>query len=57
MSSTPESRSEGFHALGIWVLVYVAASFASLVVLAISGQESGQDIPMWVLAMNVLAMW
>jgi uncharacterized protein len=41
----------------MWVLVYVGASFASLVVLAVSGQESGQDIPMWVLAMNVLAMW
>jgi membrane protease YdiL (CAAX protease family) len=57
MPSTPESRSEGFHALGIWVLVYVGASFASLVVLSVTGQESGQDIPMWVLAMNVLAMW
>jgi membrane protease YdiL (CAAX protease family) len=57
MPSTPESRSEGFHALGMWVLVYVGASFASLVVLAVSGQESGQDIPMWVLAMNVVAMW
>jgi membrane protease YdiL (CAAX protease family) len=41
----------------MWVLVYVGASFASLVVLAVSGQESGQDIPMWVLAMNVVAMW
>jgi membrane protease YdiL (CAAX protease family) len=57
MPSTAESRSEGFHALGMWVLVYVGASFASLVVLAVSGQESGQDIPMWVLAMNVVAMW
>ena len=57
MPSTPQSRSEGFHALGIWVLVYVAASFASLVVLTVTGQQSGQDIPMWVLAMNVLAMW
>lgn len=57
MPSTADSRSEGFHALGMWVLVYVGASFASLVVLAVSGQESGQDIPMWVLAMNVVAMW
>jgi uncharacterized protein len=57
MPSTPETRSEGFHALGVWVLVYVGASFASLVVLSITGQQSGQDIPMWVLAMNVLAMW
>lgn len=57
MPTTPESRSEGFHALGVWVLVYVGASFASLVVLSITGQQSGQDIPMWVLAMNVLAMW
>jgi uncharacterized protein len=57
MPSTAESRSEGFHALGMWVLVYVGASFASLVVLAVSGQESGRDIPMWVLAMNVVAMW
>ena len=57
MPSTPESRSEGFHALGMWVLVYVGASFASLVVLTVTGQQSGQDMPMWVLAMNVLAMW
>lgn len=57
MPTTPESRSEGFHALGVWVLVYVGASFASLVVLSITGQQSGRDIPMWVLAMNVLAMW
>lgn len=57
MPTTPESRSEGFHALGVWVLVYVGASFASLVVLSVTGQQSGQDIPMWVLAMNVLAMW
>lgn len=57
MPSTPESRSEGFHALGVWVLVYVGASFASLVVLTVTGQQSGQDIPMWALAMNVLAMW
>jgi membrane protease YdiL (CAAX protease family) len=57
MPSTPESRSEGLHALGVWVLVYVGASFAALAVLSITGQQSGQDIPMWVLTLNVLAMW
>lgn len=57
MASTPESRSEGFHTLRIWVLVYVGASFASLMVLTATGQPSGQDIPIWMLAMNVGAMW
>lgn len=57
MSVTPEDRSRGFQALGTWLLVYVGATMASVVVLFATGQGEGQDPPMWVLAVNVGAMW
>lgn len=58
MSLSAESKSEGVSALGIWLLVYVAASFASIVALVITG-HGGPDAspPMWALAINVSTMW
>lgn len=57
MSVTSQDRSRGFQALGTWLLVYVGATMASVLVLFATGQGQGQDPPMWVLAVNVSAMW
>jgi uncharacterized protein len=57
MSSTPESRAEGFQGLAVWLLVYVAASFASVVALVATGRSGTETPPMWALAVNVSVMW
>ncbi|MEY3806998.1 MAG: hypothetical protein RIR69_1810 [Actinomycetota bacterium] len=57
MSSTAENRSEGFHALALWLIIYVAASFASIVALVATGRSGAENPPMWALAVNVAAMW
>ncbi len=42
-----------------WFTVYVAGSLAATIVIMASGHSGSQirDIPVWVLGMNVLAMW
>lgn len=42
-----------------WFTVYVAGSLAATIVITASGHSGSQirDIPVWVLGMNVLAMW
>lgn len=57
MPSTPEKRAEGFQGLAIWLLVYVAASFASVVALVATGRSGTETPPMWALAVNVSVMW
>ena len=57
MSSTPEQRAEGFQGLAVWLLVYVAASFASVVALVATGRSGTETPPMWALAVNVSVMW
>lgn len=48
---------EALSSISLWLLVYVAASFASIVVLVATGQSGRDTIAMWALALNVAAMW
>ena len=57
MSEPRLNRSEGISALGVWLMVYVAASFASVVALVATGQSGDENPPMWALAINVAVMW
>ena len=48
---------EALSSISLWLLVYVAASFASVVVLVATGQSDRETVAMWALALNVAAMW
>ena len=55
----PGRRSEGVSVLGRWFVAWIAANFAAVLVLSVSGKSGlpAIDVPIWVTGLDVLAMW